>query len=172
MNLKRIFLGVLSLALLLPSLGYARSSKVNHSRPAVARHNPSVPPASSALIGWSSWYGPEMRIKSLSSKRGYVYHRMANGQYFDPTKLTAASRTLPLGTIIRVWNLQTGQSVQVEITDRGPFAHGRILDLAEAAAVRIGCRGLCPVFLDIATIPLQTTETPNLTVPEIESEAR
>jgi rare lipoprotein A len=74
---------------------------------------------------------------------------MANGQKFDCHKLTAASWVLPLGTAIRVVNLENGKSVVVTVTDRGPNRRlHRILDLSEAAADQLDYvrRGLAPVF--------------------------
>ena len=75
---------------------------------------------------------------------------MANGRPFDRHKLTAASWYFPLGTTIRVVNVENGESVVVTITDRGPNLRlHRILDLSEAAADRLGYvgKGLAPVFL-------------------------
>ncbi len=171
MHLKRIFLGVLITLAALPSPSFARAgrSRLSHH----LNHHPAVPVAS-PLIGWSSWYGPEMRVKSSSTRHGNVYRRMANGKFFDPTRLTAASRTLPLGTMVRVWNLHTGRSVVVEITDRGPFTRGRILDLAEAAAEKIGCQGLCPVLLQNpdAVIPLPSTASHRWLAAQNEGEVR
>jgi rare lipoprotein A len=70
---------------------------------------------------------------------------MADGRRFNRFQFTAASRTLPLGTKIRVLNLRTGLDTVVTITDRGPGVRSRILDLAEAAAKQIQCAGVCPV---------------------------
>ena len=83
---------------------------------------------------------------------------MANGQRFDRHKLTAASWYFPLGTAIRVVNVNNGESVVVTITDRGPnFRLNRILDLSEAAAERLGYveQGLTQVFL----YPMPSFET-------------
>lgn len=77
--------------------------------------------------GIASWYGP-----------GFAGRLTANGEIFDPNELTAAHRTLPFGTRVRVVNLANGQSVVVRINDRGPFKPGRIIDLSRAAAERIG----------------------------------
>jgi rare lipoprotein A len=74
--------------------------------------------------GMASWYGPSGR-------------RAADGSAYDGTGMTAAHKTLPLGTVARVTNLANGESVTVRITDRGPFSHGRILDLSESAAKKI-----------------------------------
>jgi rare lipoprotein A len=73
----------------------------------------------------------------------------ASGQRFDMYQLTAAHRTLPLGTRVRVTNLRNGRAVVVTITDRGPFLDGRVIDLSYAAAKRIGMTdpGTAPVRL-------------------------
>lgn len=89
-------------------------------------------------IGTSSWYG-----------RQHQGRKMANGQRFDRRKLTAACWFFPLGTTIRVLNLENGKSVVVTITDRGPNHRlNRALDLSEAAATELGFvkRGLTTVL--------------------------
>ncbi|MBA3753033.1 MAG: septal ring lytic transglycosylase RlpA family protein [Nitrospira sp.] len=73
--------------------------------------------------GVASWYGKEFHGKLA-----------ANGDVFDMTAYTAAHRKLPLGSIVRVLNLENGKAVQVRITDRGPYVIGRMLDLSQAAA--------------------------------------
>jgi rare lipoprotein A len=90
---------------------------------------PVVPPAGTlpAQTGKASWYGGEFHGRQT-----------ATGERFDQNRLTAASRTLPLGSRARVTNLDNGRSVEVEITDRGPFARGRVLDLSRAAARELG----------------------------------
>lgn len=67
--------------------------------------------------------------------------RTASGEVFRPGTLTAAHRTLPFGTCVRVTVLQTGRSVQVRINDRGPYVAGRILDVSETAAQALGMVG-------------------------------
>ena len=79
-------------------------------------------PETVALTGLASWYGQE-----------YAGRLTANGEIFDPSALTAAHRTLPFGTIVRVTNPQNGKSVDVRINDRGPFIAGRCIDLSRAA---------------------------------------
>ena len=74
--------------------------------------------------GWASWY-------DLSTKT-------ASGETMDGDKLTAAHNTLPLGTRVRVANLDNGRAVVVRINDRGPFAKDRIIDLSKAAAKALG----------------------------------
>jgi rare lipoprotein A len=75
----------------------------------------------------------------LASWYGAPYHnrRGSNGEIYDMNAMTAAHRTLPLGSIVRVTNIKTGHSALVRITDRGPFISGRILDLSLAAAKRV-----------------------------------
>jgi rare lipoprotein A len=77
-----------------------------------------------AEVGRASWY-------SLTS-------RTASGERCDPGALTAAHRSLPFGTKVKVENLKNGKSVIVRINDRGPFIGGRIIDLTKAAAGRLG----------------------------------
>ena len=74
-------------------------------------------------VGIASWYGP-----------GFYGRRTANGELFRKGTLTAAHRTLPFGTIVRVINLENGRSVNVRINDRGPFKYHRVIDLAHGAA--------------------------------------
>jgi rare lipoprotein A len=83
----------------------------------------------STYTGMASWYGP-----------GFHGRRSASGEVFNQHALTAAHRTLPFGTQVRVTNVHTGQQVVVRINDRGPFSHGRIIDLSAGAAAEIGLR--------------------------------
>ena len=86
-------------------------------------------PASSAggRVTLASWYGP-----------GFVGQRTASGEVYHRDDLTAASRSLPLGTRVQVTNLNTGRAVVVRINDRGPYVRGRGIDLSQRAAERIG----------------------------------
>ncbi len=70
--------------------------------------------------------------------QSFAHRLMANGRRMDPAGNNAASRTLPLGTLAKVINVQTGQSAIVSIEDRGPYVKGRILDLSPATARQIG----------------------------------
>jgi rare lipoprotein A len=79
----------------------------------------------------------------------YSGERTANGEYAHASGLTAAHRTLPFGTRVRVTNHQTGRSVVVRINDRGPFVTGRIIDLTPAGARALGMDGLAHVSVDI-----------------------
>ena len=81
----------------------------------------------------------------------YAYHgeRTAAGERASPGGLTAAHRTLPFGTRVRVTNKRNGRSVVVRINDRGPFVRGRVIDLTPAAAHAIGMSGLAPVSIHV-----------------------
>src|SRR5215207_641977 len=86
--------------------------------------------------GAASWYGP-----------GFHGKKTANGERFNTNDLTAAHKTLPFGTQLRVTNERTGKSVVVRINDRGPYAHGRVIDLSKAAAEAVGIEGVGQVTL-------------------------
>src|SRR6266705_3877095 len=92
---------------------------------------PAPPPVIDGVqLGVASWYGP-----------GFHGNRTANGEIYDQYELTAAHRTLPLGTRVMVTNLSNGRAVEVRINDRGPFVDGRAIDLSYAAARTIGLVG-------------------------------
>jgi rare lipoprotein A len=86
--------------------------------------------------GEASWYGP-----------GFHGRKTANGERFNTNELTAAHKTLPFGTKVKVTNKQTGESVVVRINDRGPFAKDRVIDLSKASAQAIGISGVARVTL-------------------------
>ena len=94
----------------------------------------------SVEVGKASWYGAP-----------YHNRRSSNGEIYDMHSLTAAHRTLPLGSTVRVTNLKTGHSTVVRITDRGPFIEGRIVDLSLAAAKQadIWQAGVAQVRLEV-----------------------
>ena len=94
----------------------------------------SIPVAASAQTGIASVYSGG---------------RTANGERANPRGMTAAHRSLPFGTLVRVTNQHTGRSVVVRINDRGPFIRGRVIDLMPAAARAIGCDGLAHVTLEV-----------------------
>jgi rare lipoprotein A len=86
--------------------------------------------------GGASWYGP-----------GFHGRRTASGETFNQNAMTAAHKSLPFGSRVRVVNQQTGRSVVVRINDRGPFVRGRIIDLSKASAQALGISGHAPVKL-------------------------
>ena len=113
----------------------------------VAPAEPAVPLGARPLateVGRASWYGPP-----------YHNRRGSNGEVYNMNAMTAAHRTLPLGSIVRVTNLKTGHTALVRITDRGPFIPGRVLDLSLAAARKID------VYLPgIAEVKVEVMQTP------------
>lgn len=90
--------------------------------------------------GIASWYGP-----------GFHSQYTANGEIYDENEITAAHRTLPMPSFVRVTNLENGRTLVVRVNDRGPYAHGRILDLSRHAAQLLGIeeRGTARVQVDI-----------------------
>jgi len=107
---------------------------------------PVSPDAKPILVetGIASWYGPP-----------YHNRRGSNGEIYDMHAMTAAHRTLPLGSIVRVTNVNGGESCVVRITDRGPFIGGRILDLSRAAAEKLELvrKGTGQVRLEVLQTP-------------------
>ncbi len=95
---------------------------------------------------------PEVQI-GIASYYGREFHRKltANGQRFNMYKVSAAHKTLPLGTRVKVTNLNNGKSIRLTINDRGPFKKGRILDLSYKAAQKLGFvnEGTTKVRIDV-----------------------
>ncbi len=109
-----------------PSEAEERSEKSGRSADLA---EPTLPPGTrpiSTETGLASWYGPP-----------YHNRRGSNGEVYNMHAMTAAHRTYPLGSIVRVTNIKTGHSALVRITDRGPFIPGRVLDLSLAAARKV-----------------------------------
>jgi len=110
---------------------------------------PPLPEGRVSQVGIASWYGPGFHGKSTAS-----------GDVYDQNELTAAHQTLPLGTRVMVTNMENGSSTEVTITDRGPFAKGRIIDLSYAAAQALDMTGpgTALVRIDVidSPIPIQT----------------
>jgi rare lipoprotein A len=105
----------------------------------VATHKPML-----SEVGYATWYTTP-----------YKGRRAANGQVFDDDAMTAAHRTLPMGSLVVVTNLKTGESSAMRITDRGPFVEGRMLDLTIASAKAVGVYrvGMAMVRMDVYETP-------------------
>jgi rare lipoprotein A len=86
-----------------------------------------------------------MAQSGIASVYGYDGQKTASGERASSRGMTAAHRTLPFGTRVRVTNTRNGRSVVVRINDRGPFVRGRVIDLTPAAASALGFSGLAPV---------------------------
>jgi rare lipoprotein A len=110
------------------------------SRPAKPRASGTAPDVAFMEEGNASWYGNPFHGR-----------RSSNGEVYDMNKLTAAHRTLPFDTLVRVTNLNNGKSTVVRITDRGPFVANRIIDLSQAAAREIESigPGVVPVRIEV-----------------------
>ena len=132
----------LTLALALTGCGHKKHARVT---PPPARRTPAVPAeVGHTENGIASWYG-------------HPYHgrAAANGEIYDMEKLTAAHRTLPFNTWVRVYDLDNHKSTEVRIIDRGPFVDGRIIDLSHAAA-----RELEMIGPGVARVRIEVIRTP------------
>ncbi len=114
----------------------------------------------SAEFGFASWYG-------------YPFHGRiaADGSVYDMEQITAAHKTLPLGSWVRVTNLKNGKVIDVRITDRGPFIDGRVIDLSRAAARAIDVLdpGTAPVRVEVlqSGVPLETPSIASIVIGEV-----
>jgi peptidoglycan lytic transglycosylase len=115
----------LLVALQLPVSSSAAADKIHHSTRATGSHH----------TGVASYYSKPQRL--------------ASGGRFKPSAMTAAHKTLPFGTRVRVTHARNGRSVDVRINDRGPFVAGRIIDLSKAAAQAIGMGGTARVKMTV-----------------------
>jgi rare lipoprotein A len=130
----------------------AKSEEEGSAEESADLAEPTIPAGTTPLAtetGRASWYGPP-----------YHNRRGSNGEVYNMHAMTAAHRTLPLGSIVRVTNLKTGHTALVRITDRGPFIPGRVLDLSLAAARKLDVYqpGVAEVKVEVmqAPAPLET----------------
>src|SRR5438270_527883 len=133
--MKRVLAHVLAVGILAAGVGAAPVEK-SSSGPKQAKSGSSKP----FQVGRASWYGKQ-----------FVGRATASGEPFDMYQFTAAHRTLPLGTQVRVTNLANGRALVVRINDRGPMIEGRILDLSYGAArvLDLHARGIGKVRIDV-----------------------
>jgi rare lipoprotein A len=134
--------------------GVQRSSKIEIQQGTIIKasdkaQNLQTAPVASTHTGEASWYGP-----------GFNGKKTASGEIFDDGKFTAAHKSLPLGSKARVTNISTGESVEVEINDRGPFVNGRIIDLSHAAAKALGMidSGIALVRIELISEPPKSAD--------------
>jgi rare lipoprotein A len=131
-----------------PSSEQQASQKSSEATPSeTPQENDDIAPDAKPVLvetGIASWYGAP-----------YHNRRAANGEIYDMHAMTAAHRTLPLGSIVRVTCIANGGSAVVRITDRGPFIQGRIIDLSQAAAKEIGLvqKGTAMVRVEVLKTP-------------------
>jgi rare lipoprotein A len=129
----RLFSIGLALATSILLVSSVASAKTTH------HHSRSTTSASDRLTGHSKVVGAKSQSGVASVyARQHQGKKTASGERFDEHKLTAASKTLPLNSKAKVTNLKTGRSVDVTITDRGPYAKHRVIDLSPAAAKEVG----------------------------------
>ena len=120
------------------------------SKPSTKPLPPNIPPAAPGSMteeGLASWYGVP-----------YHGRKASNGEVYDMHKMTAAHRTLPFNSVVRVTNMKNGRQTEVRINDRGPFVEGRVIDLSLAAAKDIDMvgMGVAPVRLELLSGPHPT----------------
>lgn len=104
--------------------------------------------ADPGMDGIASWYGGKFHGRLTSS-----------GEVFDTNEMTAAHKTLPFGTLVRVTNLDNGKTAVVKINDRGPFVEGRIIDLSRAAADALGMVGIGVARVTLDIVGFETDKT-------------
>lgn len=112
-----------------------------HGLPAFATQvSPQDRGAATTHVGVASWYG-----------RSHAGRPTANGERFNPQAMTCAHRTLKLGSVVSVTNIATGKNITCRVNDRGPYIRGRVLDLSEQAAMRLGVgdKGLLRVRIEV-----------------------
>ncbi len=109
--------------------------------------------------GGASWYGEK-----------FHGHKTSNGETYNMYGMTAAHKTLPIPSYVRVTNLDNGRSIVVRVNDRGPFHKGRIIDLSYAGAVKLGYLGKGTANVEVEALPV-VTEKPKYTPPEVKAHA-
>lgn len=131
---------------LLALMALAACGREPPDEPARSANGAALPPAQT---GEASYYGRE-----------FAGEKTASGEPHSPHEMTAASRSLPLGTVAKVTNRETGRSVAVEVNDRGPYAKNRILDVSEKAAARLGMKedGTAPVIVQPVAAPVAASQ--------------
>jgi rare lipoprotein A (peptidoglycan hydrolase) len=141
---------------------YARGSHghLRHARHLRRHHDGGYRDAGRAHRGGAqlTYYYSSGKLRLVNADRGggldgvaSVYHDRitANGEHMNPSAMTAAHKSLPIGSIVTVHNKRNGRSVTVRINDRGPYVTGRVVDLSPGAARVIGMDGLAPVYLTV-----------------------
>jgi len=142
---------VLGLVMLAASALAACSASPPSRQPSLAMLPPPTPPLEVAPSA-----GPRFAQQGVASWYGKRFHhkRTASGEHFDMHNLTAAHRSLPLDTVVRVTNLENQRRVLVRINDRGPFKRGRVIDLSAGAAeaLEMTQEGVVPVLIEVYDI--------------------
>lgn len=129
-------LAALALAVAIPTTVSTNSAEA--SRKSKSRAKTSVTSKADVQVGRASWYGP-----------GFHGRRTASGERFNRNGNTLAHRGLPFGTRVRITNLKNGKTAVARVNDRGPFHGGRIADLSEGVAKKVGMSGVDRVKLEV-----------------------
>ena len=140
--MKTLFTSIVLVATALPAVSsqLPRPAKASASVQVVTRTTTTTTTVTTPQTGIASWYGS-----------GFIGGKTANGEYYRSTDRTAAHKSLPFGTWVRVTERAGGRSTVVRINNRGPYTKGRVIDLSVAAAAEIGLtkRGLAPVSIEV-----------------------
>ena len=145
--MRRVLTLWLALAMSAATMGAAPVEKSTSG----SRHKPREHATKPYQIGKASWYGKQFAGRDTAS-----------GEPFDMFRFTAAHKTLPLGTLVKVTDIKTGNWVVVRINDRGPMVPGRIIDLSYGAAQMLGTRGHGVVTVRLDLVPQETLLAQNL----------
>jgi rare lipoprotein A len=136
----------------------------------IPRSGPSGYPKPYQVLG--KWYQPVpdskgFRERGIASWYGADFHgkKTSNGEIYDMHEMTAAHKTLPLGTRVKVYNLENNKETEVRVNDRGPFVHGRIIDLSYEAARQIGVVGPGTASVEIIALGQEITPGTGKIVP-------
>ena len=129
------------------------------------QYYPFIPKIGDEFDGIASWYGPDFHSKKTS-----------NGEIYDMYDMTAAHKTLPMNTVVRVYNQDNGKSIIVRINDRGPFVRGRIIDLSNKAARDIDMVGKGTAKVKVTVLgyngEIENTDAPYSEVSQSETNIR
>jgi len=131
------------------------ASRVAPAPAPAVEHAPAPISSAQGRVTLASWYGP-----------GFIGQRTASGEVYHRDDLTAASRSLPLGTRVQVTNLDTGRAVVVRINDRGPYVRGRGIDLSERAAKQIGLNHSGVARVSVARLDATASASSTVAPPE------
>lgn len=128
--MRRLLLVVGALLCVKPAMAHTGKHHHNHSRHSISKsikHTRNTKSSITTQVGIASWYG-----------KGFSGRKTASGERFNQYGLTAASKSLPLGTKVIVTNLNNGKQTILKINDRGPYVGHRIMDVSKGAAIRLG----------------------------------
>src|SRR3984957_19183334 len=147
------------LAILMGGITYASSaaplpSDVPGAKQEAERLN-NLPPVASAPAGHIDQSGRKEKGRASFYSHRFANRKMADGHRMNPDSNVAASKTLPLGSVAKVTNLENGKTATVKIEDRGPYVNGRVVDLAPKAASQLDLeqKGVAPVVVKPITLP-------------------